>query len=346
MALRFYTGFDYYDETQTSRVWPFSAGGHSLNPGRFAGRGWQFNNESAFLSTLIPNASTTVVGFALSAFFGDATNPILVLQDATTSHTSPLNQLDVRLTNDGAFQVTRNGTVLGATPSFTFTFSNNTLTAWNYVEVKSFINNSTGYVIIRVGGQVFLNIASLDTQNTGNNYINMVRFQPFASTGNYFMKLDDVYIIDDSGPSPQNDFLGECRVQTQFPTANGETNNFTAIGAANNYQAVDETISDDDTTYVRSGVVGNIDDYNMGTVSMTGTIYGVQLNVTHRKDDVGSRTVTPVIHSAGTFYEGGLFTCQSNYTIAQNIWSLEPHGLLPWTNSTVNAITAGVKIKA
>lgn len=345
MAIQFMTGFDYFDATQTTRPWFGAVGGSSLTPGRFGGLGWKFNNESAFLSTLIPNASTVVLGVALSAWTGDATNPIIVLEDATTSRTSPITQIDIRLTSDGAFQATRNGVVLGTTPAFIFTFSDGTTTSWNYLEVKTFVNHSTGSIILRLNGQVFLNISSVNTQQSGNNYINMVRFQPFATSGNYHILLDDIYILDDTGSAPQNDFLGECRVQTQFPTANGDTNDFTAVGAGNNYQAVNETISDDDATYVRSGVVGNIDDYVMGTVALTGTIFAVQLNLTHRKDDVGVRTVAPIIHSGGTFYEGSTFVCQSNYTLAQELWQLEPHSAAPWTNGTINAMTAGLKIK-
>ena len=159
------------------------------------------------------------------------------------------------------------------------------------------------------------------------------------------MKLDDIYILDDQGAIPQNDFLGECRIQTQSPSANGDTNSFLAVGALSNYQAVDDIISDDDATYVRSGTVGNIDDYAMGTVNMTGTIYGVQVNLTYRKDDVGVRTITPIIKSGGTFYEGSLFTCQSDYGVAQKIWPLEPHANSAWTNTSVNALAAGIKIK-
>ena len=92
MAIQFMTGFDYYDQTQTGRVWTLAQGGNSLVPGRFGGRGWVFNNETAYLSTMIPAASTTVVGFAMAAQYGDATNPILVLEDATLSRTSPITQ--------------------------------------------------------------------------------------------------------------------------------------------------------------------------------------------------------------------------------------------------------------
>ena len=146
MALLFYTGFDYYDQTQTGRIWPYYAGGTSLVPGRFGGRGWLFNNESGYLSTLTVNASTMVVGLALSFASGNATNPFLVFQDATASRTSPISQVDVRLTADGAFQFTRNGTVIATSPSYVFTFG-----AWNYIEIK--VNMDLHYRLRHVEGR-------------------------------------------------------------------------------------------------------------------------------------------------------------------------------------------------
>jgi hypothetical protein len=102
---------------------------------------------------------------------------------------------------------------------------------------------------------------------------------------------------------------------------------------------------DDDTSYVKSATVGNVDLYTMGTVSFTGTIFGVQVNVTHRKDDVGSRTITPLIRIGSTNYEGSLFDCQTDYNVAQKIFELDPSIAGSWTNSSVSAINAGVKIK-
>lgn len=338
MALQFVTGFDYYDETQVQRVWSYFQNGVSTL-GRFGGKAYSWNNQGGFLSKPIPAASTVIMGVAFFLSYGDATNPIIVFQDGTTSMSSPITQIDIRVTNDAGFQVTRNGTVIATSLPNLFTFN-----FWNYLEVKVFVHDSTGFVQIRLNGQTYLNATALDTKNTGNNYINMFRFQPFGNTGMFNFKIDDVYVCDDTGTT-NNGFLGECRVQTQYPTANGDQNDFLAVGAASNWQTVDETPADDDLTYVRSAVVGATDNYAMGTLALTGTIFGVQLNVSHRKDDVGSRTVTPVIKAGTTHYEGALFPCGSDYSVAQKIWEKNPDTATTWTNVSLNNIFAGVRIK-
>lgn len=339
MALRVISGFDYFDETQIARVTPYYSNGTSIAPGRFGGRAWGWNDESGFVSFTTPNASTIIMGVAFQMAYGDPTNPFIVFQDATTSLVSPITQIDIRVTSDAAFQITRNGSLMATSLPNLFTFG-----FWNYLEIKVYVHNTNGYVQIRLNGQTYLNQTSLDTQYTGNNYINMVRFQSFAASGLFDIRIDDIYICDDT-TSLNNDFRGECRVQTQYPIANGDQNDFQAIGAGTNYQAVDESPADDDVSYVRSGVVGDIDNYDMGDIDLTGTIYGVQLNVTHRKDDVGTRTITPTIKSNGTYFEGNLFNCGSDYTVAQKIWEQEPDLLATWTNTSVSDIKAGLKIK-
>lgn len=339
MALKVICGFDYFDTDQIARTFPYSSGGSSI-VGRFGGKGWGFNDETGHIAIPVASASTTTMGIAFSFAYGDATNPFIVFQDSTTSMISPITQIDLRVTADAAFQVTRNGgAILGTTSDNLFAFG-----FWNYLEIKTFIHDSTGFVQLRLNGSTVLNATSLDTKYTGNNFVNMVRIQPFASSGSYNMRIDDLYIGDDS-TGINNDLLGECRVQTQVPSADGFNNDFTASGAANNWEAVSEVPPDDDDTFVASAVVGDIDDYVMGTVALTGTIYGMQLNIMHRKDDVGSRIITPTIRSAGTYYEGALFDCQSDYTVAQKLWEREPNGNTVWTNTLLNGITAGTKIK-
>ena len=338
MALRFVTGFDYFDQTQVGRVFPYSLNGTSITPGRFGGRGYGWNNQAGYVATPIPAASTVVLGMAFYLSYGDATNPIIVFGDGTISPSSPITQVDIRVTNDAAFQVTRNGTPISTSITGLFTFG-----TWNYIEVKVFCNNSSGYVQIRINGQTYLNATGINTKYTGNNYINSVRIQPFASTGSYNFKIDDLYILDDTGTT-NNTFLGECRVQTQYPTANGLSNGFTAVGAASNWQAVDEAVCDDDATYVKSAVVGTIDNYQMGTLALTGAVYGIQVNCTQRKDDVGSRSIAPMINSGGTNYFGTSINCLSDYTVAQKIWELDPHAGTAWTNTSLNASYVGLKI--
>lgn len=338
MALQYFTGFDYFDETQVQRVWPYFSNGTSV-AGRFGGKAYSWNNQSGYLSRPLTAASTIIMGMAFYLAYGDATNPIIVFQDGTTSQTTPITQIDVRVTTDAGFQITRNGTVIATSLPNLFTFN-----FWNYLEIKVFIHDSTGFVQIRLNGQTYMNATNLDTKNTGNNYVNQIRIQPFASTGSFNFKIDDLYICDDTG-SFNNAFLGECRVQTQYPTANGNTNNFSVVGAPSNWEAVDETPADDDTTFVRASVVGNTDDYQMGTLALTGTIFGVQVNATHRKDDVGTRTITPVIKSGALYYEGALFNCNSDYSVASKIWEKDPATSLTWTNTTINNTFSGIRIK-
>lgn len=339
MALRFYTGFDYYDETQAARVWFGKLGGTAI-PGRFGGQGYQWTNEPGYLITRIPNASTVIVGYAFSLAYADPTNPILLFQDGTTSTSSPITQIDLRVTSDAAIQITRAGVTLATSLPNLFLFG-----FWNYMEVKLTVSDSAGAVQVRINGQTVVNIASQDTKTSGNNYANMVRWQTFASSGAFLHKLDDIFVMDNVG-SFNNNFVGECRVQTQYTAADGFTNDFALTGAPTNWEAVGETVMDDDASYVKSSLVNAIDDYAMETLAVSGSIFGVQVNVANRKDDVGERTIAPVIRSGTTYYEGNMFPCLSDYAVASTIWEKDPDSGSNWTNGSINALTVGTKIVA
>ena len=342
MSLLFFTGFDYYNTSQVNRVWNYVVGnGAIVTPGRLAGQGYGFTNvgTASYIGQMIPNSTTLIVGISFNFSVGDATNPFLILEDATISQVSPLDQIDVRVTTDAAFQITRNGTVLATSAIDVFSFN-----FWNYMELKATIDTSAGIIQLKVNGTTVLNQTGLNTQHTGNNYANMIRLQAFT-TSTATANFDDLYVCNDSG-TVNNDFLGEVRVDTQYPVANGEQNNFTPVGASSNWQCVDETIMDDDTTYVVSSIVGNIDDYEIGTVNFSGTIFALQVNVAQRKDNVGSRTIEPMINSGGTDYFGGMFDCLTSYSVSTAIFQLNPNGNVAWTNAAISSMTAGLKIEA
>ena len=92
----------------------------------------------------------------------------------------------------------------------------------------------------------FYSDTGVDTQNGGVAQIDNIELHGASSPDPVF---DDIYVLDDAG-SDNTDFLGDCRVETIFPDADGNENDFTASPAVSNYLNVDDGGSpDDDTTY-------------------------------------------------------------------------------------------------
>lgn len=337
MALQFYDGFDHYNAGQTARKWSSVVGNTtSLNPGRFGGRALQFNNVgvTSYVEQILSSQATFYTGFAFSCAYGDASAPILRWMDGTS------DQIDLRVTSTAGFQITRNGTPLGTSADDVIAFG-----FYNYIEMRVTFNNSTGTVQLRVNGTDVINQSSLDTTNTANAFANRIRLQPFATSGSYDIRFDDLYILDSTGSSPHNAFLGECRVETHYPSANGTFVEFSPVGAGANYQCVQETPADDDTTYTVGNSIGNRDLYTLSPYSFVGTIYGVQNCVTHRKDDVGNRTIAPLTRVSSTLYEGTQDPCLSQYKVTRTIWARNPNTGNLWTVADVNAAQFGLIIK-
>lgn len=334
MSLIFIDGFDHYSAAQMYRKWTSVSGVSNIfkDPGRFNGECVRFNNAASTYAYIdFTAATTTVVGFAASFDNGDATLPFMLLMDGATS------QIDLRVTPDAALQVTNNGTILGATADGMFAFG-----FFAFIEIKSTISNGAGAVEIRVNGNSFLNLTTKDTQYSGNNYVNRVKFQPFATTGTTNFKLDDLYILN-SGGTYDNSFLGECRVQTNYPSGAGSVTDFSSTGT--NWTAVSEEPADDDVSYNYAAIVGSTDLYNVTDFDFTGGIFGVQLNATQRKDDVGARYVGVAVKSGATTYDSGLDACLSDYKDTRYIWEKDPNGDVTWTVATSNAAEYGMIIK-
>ena len=226
MSVIFLDGFDHYSATQMNRKWT-SANGGAPTPGRYDGFGWLYNNVGltsppAGAYVTLPTAETSLtVSFAFSFGWGNSDNPFLILQDSLHS-----TQVDLRVTSNGGFQL-RNGSglVLDYTGNNIFPFG-----YWNFLELKVACGGSSaGSWELRVNGTTYS--ISTDSTATGQSTlasptaspIRNIQIQPF-STGNCNVMFDDFFVLD-SG-APHNNFLGECRIQTNFPSADGSETDF------------------------------------------------------------------------------------------------------------------------
>jgi hypothetical protein len=173
------------------------------------------------------------------------------------------------------------------------------------------------------------------SRTTGNNYQN-------------FLMVDDLYVCSTAG-SVNNDFLGERRVYTLFPTGAGGHTQWTIAGsspAATNWQSVNNATPDADVTSVISSTTGQIDTYAFGDLpASTTVINGVQFNHVARRDDAGVLTIAPEQRNAGSDAAG---TTSANLSPAYlDVLTVQENSLLTavaWTPSEINASEFGVKV--
>ncbi len=208
---------------------------------------------------------------------------------------------------------------------------------WFYVEIKITVGVSgTAEVHLNGGPEITSTVGNFGTQN-----INQIEFVNQSLGGD--TSVDDVYVADTTGSSPQNDFLGNVRVETLYPVADGSYTDWTPKIAGPHYQMVNETLIDGDGTFNYDATPNDKDTYILET--FIGTIYGAQLNIGARQGDATLRQLAPLIKQSGTDYLDTTRTLSSDYVFYSWILSKDPSGA-DWLAATINADEFGQKLIA
>lgn len=342
MALRFVDSFDHYGTSDILKKWT-SYGSSSafaiVSPGRRSGTTCLRNTSpsSYAISKTIDNQAAWVIGFAFqcSDLPGSSTRLVALFDAGST-------QCDLRLNPDGTLSVTRNGTAVTNGTSV----STLSVNVWHYIEWKVTIADSisAGSCKVRLNGVDIITVAtSQDLKNTSNASANQIQLNGNVGSFGGSAYYDDLYICDGTG-STNNDFLGDCRVDVIFPNGAGNYTQLTP-STGSNYTCVDES-TPNTTDYVSGSTVNDRDSYTLGDLpALTSqTVHGVQVNAAILKDDAGIRSVGTMVRSSSTNSDGSGVALSVSQTYITQIYEMNPNGSVAWTETTVNAMEAGVKI--
>lgn len=331
MTLLFIDGFDHYSaQADIGKKWSVVTATYptiSSTLGRRGGGALSVLNTNYYVERSISSTATVIAGFALYRT-NSATGDVLKFFEGTTNH------LTLTIDSNGKLRLyngTNAGTLLatGATTISTST--------WYFIELKATINNSGSYEV-RVNSVSEFSSASADTQNGGTATMDKVRFTGSA------VYLDDIYICNSSGSS-NNDFLGDCRIDTLYPSGAGNYTQFTP-SAGSNFSCVDET-TPNTTDYVSSATSGNRDSYAFADLAAltSSTVFGVQVNAYAQKSDAGTRSLGTMARLSSTDADGASVALPTSYSYVSQIFETDPASAA-WTQSNVNAAEFGVKVTA
>jgi hypothetical protein len=217
------------------------------------------------------------------------------------------------------------------------------LNSWYNFEIKATFSN-TGTFIFKVDGVVDanINLTNTDITNTANQNGQYVTYAGMLQTGiaSGNIDYDDLYISDDGGSAPHNDFLGICRVETLYVTSDNSVA-WTPLSSTN-ASNVDDTAYDGDTTYNSTASSSVVDTFNHGSLVTTPiTIFGVSIHTAIRRDDVSAQTARNVLISGGTTANGASFAPATSYTWMVDQYTLDPNTSAAWTASAINSSKIG-----
>lgn len=347
MALLFEDGFDNYSALNQKYT---VNGSPTLDTtgGRFLGGAFKITSNNQYIRSAVTAGDVFILNIAFKATTlpTNAARPFDLIQ----FHDSGNGQVSLRLYDTGVVKLERltgsgflnaSGTVLATSSGAALVVDN-----WYSFEIKLTIANS-GSATVKQDGATIITFSG-DTQATGNALADTILFGLAQDTGGGTGLWDDIIIMDDSGAA-MNDFIGDKRIYTLFPTAEGNYSAWTPSTGTDNSALVDETPPDDDTTYVLSNNVGDKDTYALQDIpsGVTG-IEAVVVNIRARKDDAGTRTLKAKIRSAGIDEDGANFNLSSGYANYRTVFYTDPGGspVDAWTAVAVNALEAGQEVVA
>jgi len=183
---------------------------------------------------------------------------------------------------------------------------------------------------------------------SGSTYENIDGIQ-FRHSAGWDMYLDNLLIWDDNGAGQFSDaFIGMTRIQRLKPNGNGTTSDWTGSDAdsTDNYLHVDEDVSDEDTSYIESQTVTDVDLHSYPAMSPTpDTIQGVQTVTFAKKDDVDARGIKPIARVNGSNYQGSeVLLTNGAYERTANMWEDNPDDSADWEEADVNGAEFGVEV--
>jgi len=242
-------------------------------------------------------------------------------------------QLTIWRLADGSIAAYRGATNLGQTAAGLLMPGG----VWIYLEVRVLFDASAGEVEILLNGEQVLLIEGVDTQDTAYDDCTGMMFRMDVGNSVY---LDDIVFRDwDAQPS----FFGYLAVRSYMPAEDGDSSDFTGSDAdkVDNYLLVDETVSDEDTTYVASATPGDQDTYTIQDHGIvTGQVLAVQVHHSARKTDGATRQFAPVLRHGSDETVGATRTLSTGYATYTESFDDCP-GSTGWTLAQLAALKVG-----
>lgn len=207
----------------------------------------------------------------------------------------------------------------------------------NQLEVRAFFSATTGTMIAWLNEQQILSFSSLNTIPSGSGFANSCFFGCSGGTESAggFYDYSDIHFA--------NGTMGEKKIILLDPTGAGTLSDFTPVGSAANYSAVNESPQNGDTSYVLSSTIGQHDSYVLSDLPTNSILMAVSYYSVSKKTDTGTRRYKPLYRIGSTNYLGTEFPTipSAAYGFFFDNRPNSPATSIPWTAAEVNGMEVG-----
>lgn len=341
MAMIFMDSFAHYAAAQIGQKW--TAGGGSIGTGR--GGGKSLVNPTV-RKTFTGTYSEFVIGFAVNPQNWVTGSGVGLMKVADGA----VDQITLQGLPSGKIELKRgshSGTLL-ATSASACPFG-----SWTYVVIAVKIHGSTGTARMTFNGTQQFSITGQNTQNSGAAQWDNFRYEQSGSSN--LFSIADLYVKGGTGWA-NGDMLGDIRVVALKPradsliAAHSQWAPFPA-SPVTHYDKADEVQVNDDTDYLSTANVTDLETFLMETAPTVATYHAVQLNLMARASDaIAVRNLKHAVNVASTGLD--YFGSQTDglpsgsYQDMRYIWELNPATSVAWTGPIINVAEWGMKLDA
>lgn len=216
---------------------------------------------------------------------------------------------------------------------------NSTLT-WVHIGVVYKADATVGYISLYIEGEKVLTYVG----NTGTGIPGIYlggRYSAFAGWNSYAY-FDDLLVEEDTGGTELDEPPPSEQMLWILVNANASPNEFTVSPSGSNYQAVDDTTPDGDTTYIYADTAGLQERFTLPTPTVPDgyRIVGVSLTALTKRTNTGVASSLTLILDQATDAVGSAQIPASSYLPIQEHFLTQADGSA-WTEAAVNSAKWG-----
>jgi hypothetical protein len=309
---------------------------------RFSGKGVNVGGAVTYCGrSFNTNLATFIHGFACNflALPASAITCFLTLYDATAGN----QQLSLGCDSTGALGFYSAGGLPGSTGLsglIGVKSAAGTIVpgAYNFIEFLATISSGAGVLTLRVNGTTVISFAG-NTQVTANAYANRIYWGMNGTNTAGGVNLDDFYLLDMTGVSPLNAFLGNGRIQTDGPNADSATGGlntwaFTTPQGSDfgNFAQIPANPAD----FNSSGSVGARASCKFPSLGAIARVAFFNCWQSSQLDAAGARTIATVYRNNSVDQTGPTITpSNGSYAFSNTASVIDPNTGQPWANGPV-----------
>jgi hypothetical protein len=267
----------------------------------------------------------------------ETTWPSTTTRDFPFSIKAADTQVSLVMQSDGKLDLFRGGyggTLLAAGTTTI------TVGSWFYIELRVYIDDSSGEYELRIDGNTEYSATTVDTRNdaTYNFGSRILFYNPYNGDDCF---IDDVYVLGDTA-NTAGGFLGDCAIETYMPNADGTQTDFTRSTGSTDWELVDE-VPASETDYLYSSTAADQVTVNFANAGAGADIVAAAAWAHCSMGSGGGRDIKLLCDSGATLDASTSKRLRNDAAVMEG-YLVDPNTAAAWTLTNLNLAEFGIEV--